>query len=226
MTFIGMQIDSRSMTISIEPEKAASILFKFRLAREAIVAGRITRSIIYSLAGNCMWFSNVVTVGKLYTRPLFEMLKTWDSAPAGLMIKFEKAFEWWEATLTKWIKGALIRSNVRVIPSQLIAEAVFVQQDAGDEGLGYFSALMEEKFKRLRWYARTLEDDNVTSSTFKEISTIVWAVKSHPEWANRLVVAVFDSSAAAYGVNNGSSPSSACMDLIRLGVYPKQNKCN
>lgn len=214
MTFIGMQIDSRSMTISIEPEKAASILFKFRLARDALLSGKLTRSVVYSLAGNCMWFSNVVTVGKLYTRPLFEMLKTWGSDSAALIVKFEKAFQWWEATLTKWIKGALIRSNVRVIPSQLIADAVFVQQDAGDDGLGYFSALMEEKFKRLRWYARTLKDDGLTSSTFKEISTIVWAVKSHPEWANRLVVAVFDSSAAAYGVNNGSSPSVACMDLI------------
>jgi hypothetical protein len=101
-----------------------------------------------------------------------------------------------------------------VIPSQLIGDAVFLQQDAGDEGLGYFSAMMEENFKRVRWYACTLQDDCVTSSTFKELSTIVWAVKNHPEWANRLVVSVFDSCAAAFGVNTGSSSSVACMDLI------------
>lgn len=214
MTFIGMQIDSKTMTISIEPEKAASILYKFQQARSSLMAGTLTRSVIYSLAGNCMWFSNVVTVGKIYTRPLFEMLKTWDSDRNQFVAKFEKSFRWWEMTLTTWIKGALVRSNVRVIPSQLIGDAVFLQQDAGDEGLGYFSAMMEENFKRVRWYACTLQDDCVTSSTFKELSTIVWAVKNHPEWANRLVVSVFDSCAAAFGVNTGSSPSVACMDLI------------
>ena len=176
MTFIGMQLDSRSMTISIEPEKAASILFKFKRAREALLCGSLNRSVIYSLAGNCMWFANVITLGKVYTRPLFELLRTWDSDHLVRLKKFDKAFNWWEMTLSKWIQGALMRSNVRVIPSQLIADAVFVQQDAGDEGLGYFSAMMKEKFKRVRWYACTLADECVTSSTFKELSTTVWAI--------------------------------------------------
>lgn len=117
-------------------------------------------------------------------------------------------------TLRKWSEGSLLRANVRVIPSQLIEDAVFVQQDAGDEGLGYFSALMEEGFKRIRWYARTLDTTGETSSTFKELSTIRWALKNRFEWTNRLVVVVFDSSAAAFGVNNGSSVAPSCMELI------------
>ena len=214
MTFIGIQLDSRTMTLSIEPEKAAAVLFKFKLAQEALLLGNLTRSIVYSLAGNCMWFSNVITVGKLYTRPLFDMLKTWNSDASHLKAKFERAYEWWDATLSKWIKGSLLSANVRVIPSQLISDAVFLQQDAGDEGLGYFTALKEEDFKRIRWHACTLKDDTMTSSTYKELSTVVWALKSHKEWSNRLIVAVFDSSAAAFAVNNGSSSSASCMNLI------------
>lgn len=214
MTFIGIQLDSRTMTLSIEPEKAAAVLFKFKMAHEALLTGRLIRSTIYSLAGNCMWFSNVITLGKLYTRPLFEIVKTWGSSQVSHQEMFERAFNWWSLILTTWMKGSLAHSNVRVIPSQLVSKAVFLQQDAGDEGLGYFTAMMKEDFKRVRWYACTLKDDNVTSSTFKELSTTVWAVKSHREWSNRLVVAVFDSSAAAFGVNNGSSPSAACMGLI------------
>jgi hypothetical protein len=132
MTFIGIQLDSRTMTLSIEPEKAAAVLFKFKLAHEALVKGKLTRSIVYSLAGNCMWFSNVITVGKLYTRPLFEMLKTWNSDGSLLQAKFEKAYKWWDATLSKWMKGSLLNANVCVIPSQLISDAVFLHQDAGD----------------------------------------------------------------------------------------------
>ena len=108
----------------------------------------------------------------------------------------------------------MLRSNVRVIPSQLLEDAVFIQQDAGEEGLGYFSALMEEGFRRIRWYARTLETTIETSSTFKELSTIHWALENRSEWTNRLVVAVFDSSAAAFGVNNGGSSAPSCMELI------------
>ena len=214
MTFIGIQLDSRTMTLSIEPEKAAAVLFKFRMAREALTTGVLSRSVVYSLAGNCMWFSNVITVGRIYTRPLFEMLKNWNYGNGLLLEKFDKAFSWWEATLLTWSRGSLMKANVRVIPSQLVSEAVFLQQDAGDEGLGYFVALKEENFQHVRWFARTLKDDCVTSSTYKELSTIVWALKNHKEWKNRLVVAVFDSSAAAFGVNNGSSKSPACMDLI------------
>jgi hypothetical protein len=214
MTFIGIQLDSRTMTLTIEPEKAGAVLHKFQTAHEALIGGRLTRSLIYSLAGNCMWFSNVITVGKLYTRPLFEILKNWDSDRSQIASKFDKAYNWWRTILSKWMKGTVLSANVRVIPSQLIKDAIFVQQDAGDEGLGYFTALREEDFKHVRWYACTLSDDSVTSSTYKELSTVVWALKSHKEWTNRLIVAVFDSSAAAFGVNNGSSSSASCMNLI------------
>ena len=166
MTFIGIQLDSRTMTLTIEPEKAAAVLFKFQLAREALQAGRLTRTIICSLAGNCIWFSNVITIGRLYTQPLFEMLKLWNSDQSLLVDKFNKSANWWEATLSKWVLGSLVKANVRVIPSQLIRDAVFIQQDAGDEGLGYFTALMEEEFKRVRWYACTLPDNGVTSELY------------------------------------------------------------
>ena len=218
LTFIGIQLDSRTMTLTIEPDKAKAVLFKFESARAALLARKLYPSMIYSLAGNCMWFASVITVGKLYTRPLFDLLKCLKASSlasdAECLLMFDKAYDWWSATLTKWSSGSLLRSNVRVIPSQLVKDAVFVQQDAGDEGLGFFTTLVEEGFQRVRWYACLLPEGGSTSSTYKELSTIVWAVKRRHEWANKLVVAVFDSSAAAFSVNNGSSSSGPCMLLI------------
>lgn len=222
MTFIGVQLDSRSLTLSIEPEKALAVMFKFECARRELLAGTLKPSLIASLAGNCIWFSSVVTVGKIFTNPLFKLMRlvrngkliSGGSVTDASMELFEKSYNWWMDTLRKWGEGSLLRSNVRVIPSQLIGDAVFVQQDAGDEGLGYFSALMEEEFRRIRWYARTWNESIETSSTFKELSTLDWALRSRVEWTNRLIVAVFDSSAAAFGVNNGSSPAERCMELI------------
>lgn len=222
MTFIGVQLDSRNLTLSIEPDKARAVMFKFESARKELLAGTLKPSLVASLAGNCIWFSSVVTVGRIFTNPLFKLMRL--IRKGGLMRGgkpseeslelFDKTYVWWMETLSKWAKGTLLRSNVRVIPSQLIDDAVFIQQDAGDDGLGYFSALMEEGFRRIRWYARTLDETLETSSTFKELSTIAWALLSRVEWTSRLVVAVFDSSAAAFGINNGSSPAPCCMEII------------
>lgn len=219
LTFIGIQLDSRTMTLTIEPDKAKAVLFKFESARSALLSRKMIPSILYSLAGNCMWFASVITVGKLYTRPLFDLLRCVKAQPSAYTSEwlslFDKAYDWWSSTLTKWSSGSLLRSNVRVIPLQLVKDAIFVQQDAGDEGLGFFTTLVEEGFQRVRWYACLLPNDESTSSTYKELSTFVWAAKRLREvWANKLVVAVFDSSAAAFGVNNGSSPSESCMMLI------------
>ena len=222
MTFIGVLLDSRSMTLSIEPEKAEAIIFKFSRAREELLLGRLKPSLLASLAGNCMWFSSVVTLGKIFTMPLFGLfrmirrkkLQSAHSCDIETLRTFDKAHDWWIGTLRDWSKRTLVRSNVKVIPSQLIKDGIFLQQDAGDDGLGYFSALAEEEFKRIRWYGRTLSDAEETSSTYKELSTLVWALKSRNEWSNKLIVAVFDSCAAAFGINNGSSPSPNCMFLI------------
>jgi hypothetical protein len=233
MTFIGVQLDSRSMTLSIEPEKARAVMFKFESARSELLAGTLKPSLVASLAGNCIWFSSVVTVGRIFTNPLFRLMRlirrgeltSRGRVSEEIMQLFDKAYGWWMEILRKWREGSVLRANVRVIPSQLIEDAVFVQQDAGDEGLGYFSALMEEGFRRIRWYARTLDTTGETSSTFKELSTIRWALMSRHEWTNRLVVVVFDSSAAAFGLNNGSSAAPSCMELIEA-IYELSDERN
>lgn len=109
----------------------------------------------------------------------------------------------------------MISANVKIISSQLVSDSVVIQQDAGDEGLGYFWVSVKDDFKRLRFAACTLpKEDSPSSSTYKELSTLAWALSRHTEWCDRMVLAVFDSSAAAYAVNHGSSRSAACMDLI------------
>jgi hypothetical protein len=90
-----------------------------------------------------------------------------------------------------------------------------VQQDAGDEGLGYFWVTVKEDFRRLRFAACVLPfDAETSSSTFKELSTLAWALPRHLDWSDRLVIVVFDSAASAYAVNYGCSRSDACLSLI------------
>lgn len=218
--FIGIELDSISMTVSIASEKAESVLFKFKRAAEMQDNGSLTSSLVRSLAGNCMWFSSVVLTGRIYSHPLFKLVRLMNvkgSSQAACRQLFHKAFDWWQSTLECWSSGKILKTNVRVIPSHLVSDSVVMQQDAGDEGLGYFWVSVKDDFKHLRFAACLLPgsgDPSQTSSTVKELSTLAWAIPRHFEWSDRLLIVVFDSSAAAFAVNHGSSSSDHCMTLI------------
>ena len=114
-----------------------------------------------------------------------------------------------------WISGAAMSSNVRVISSNMVSSSIVMQQDAGDEGLGYFWVTVKDEFKHLQFAACLLPKSvDTTSSTFKELSTLAWALPRHVDWSDRLLIVVFDSSAAAFAINHGASSSESCMSLI------------
>ena len=161
--------------------------------------------------------SSVVTTGKLYSRPLFNLVRLIDAKGprhSGCRVLFFKAFDWWKGTLECWISGSLLRSNVRVISSQLMSDSMVMQQDAGDEGLGYFWVSVKDEFKHLRFEACLLPaEDDPSSSTFKELSTLAWALPRHPEWLDRLLVVIFDSS-ACFCLRRQSRIIQQCLLLI------------
>ena len=68
---------------------------------------------------------------------------------------------------------------------------------------------VKDEFKHLRFAACLLSrTDDTTSSTYKELSTLAWALPLHVDWSDRLLIVVFDSSAAAFAINHGASPPS------------------
>ena len=216
--FIGIELDSLNMTLSILPEKARSVLHKFERAASMLDIGTLTSTLVRSLAGNCMWFASVITTGKIYAYPLFKLVRAIDSRSvphSSCRQLFAKAYDWWKKTLQTWCSGLSSSANVRIVSCHLVRDSVVVQQDAGDEGLGYFWVTVKEDFRRLRFAACVLPfDAETSSSTFKELSTLAWALPRHLDWSDRLVIVVFDSAASAYAVNYGCSRSDACLSLI------------
>ena len=54
--FIGIELDSINMTMSITADKAEAVLFKFGRVAELLNQSSLSSSLVRSLAGNCMWF--------------------------------------------------------------------------------------------------------------------------------------------------------------------------
>jgi Reverse transcriptase (RNA-dependent DNA polymerase)/Reverse transcriptase-like len=221
--FLGIVFDSLSMTMSADPSKADAVLYKLEAARssvDALLSGRARAfdvEIIQSLAGNLVWFSGVITCGRLYTRPLFDLLKARRSlvVSAPLVGRLAEALDWWTMTLVAWKGSQLAQGNVRILPPSSADSYVYYQGDAGDDGFGYFQLLPASR--KVLWSAFAWPSDASVpaSSTEKELCTLLSAVRSNLSWSDRVVVVVFDSAVAALAINNGSSPSPAVWLLVR-----------
>ena len=99
-----------------------------------------------------------------------------------------------------------------------------LSRDAEDEGLGYFIARRQDSFSTLKWYARFLPDEDLISSTSKELRTFLWALESHNDWHDCLMVLVFDSAASALALDAGWSSSPAVMLMLtRICIHAESH---
>ena len=120
-------------------------------------------------------------------------------------------------TLTSWSKGNNVASNIRILPPLSLTDALFVQTDAGDEGLGYWFTTPQENFRNLTWAACTLPScQSATSSTWKELNTVLWALQQHPEWNGQSIIFVLDSAVAAFDLNSGTCSSGSFATLCSI----------
>ena len=221
--FLGVVIDTNRMLLSIEASKASSALFKLERAIEAIYQQNypLASKIWHSLLGILSWFSSVLSVGRLWNISLFQLLKALlaprpEQNPLAILTstRCTSSLNFWRATLGSLSVNQLSPANIKILPPRSVEDALFYQGDAGDEGLGYWIASPSDGFHSIKWFASTLPfDSTTTSSTFKELATLRWAIQSHPEWAGQLIICVFDSAAAAYNLNS-STCSPGCFVVL------------
>ena len=221
LDFLGTLIDSQKMIVSVSPEKAACVAFKLERVWSLIPSDPTAAAkLLHSLLGSLVWFSTVVTCGRLWNHSLFRLLQSlighrMKTLP-DLLVDCEPSVSAWRHTLKSWSLGSAISANVRLLPPHSLSNSIYMQCDAGDEGLGYWLTLPSTNFERLHWYSRRLPESpstQATSSTWKELNTVLWALQSHSEWRGLTVIAVLDSAAAAYNLNSGSCASDSFSTL-------------
>ena len=223
MDFLGVLIDSVRMIISVIPEKASVVNFKLERVLQ-LVATDPPSSIrpLTSLLGSLSWMSAITLVGRMWNMSLFKMLQSINSTTdlvtsTALLVSCAESVSYWRTTLTSWSKGNNVASNIRILPPLSLTDALFVQTDAGDEGLGYWFTTPQENFRNLTWAACTLPScQSATSSTWKELNTVLWALQQHPEWNGQSIIFVLDSAVAAFDLNSGTCYSGSFATLCSI----------
>jgi len=223
MDFLGVLIDSVRMIISVVPEKASVVAYKLERVIQLVSNDPMTAiRPLTSLLGSLSWMSSISLVGRMWNMALFKMLQVLNSChgsidSAHLISSCTESVDYWRVTLAAWSKGDKVSSNIRILPPLSMADSLFVQTDAGDEGLGYWVTTPKDDFSKLTWFARTLPpSESPSSSTWKELNTVLWALQQHPEWGGQSIIFVLDSAAAAFDLNSGTCSSGSFTTLCSI----------
>ena len=225
LEFLGVVLNSLTMTMTIDANKAAAVMMKLDAVLSNLAHGDdLDFQMLQSLTGNLTWFSGVVILGRLYTRPVYDLMKFGlDGLNLTQVDRLHASLAWWKSTMVAWSSRHLVTSNVKVLPSESASDFYYYQGDSGDDGMGYFHYPI--RATKAHWYACPWVDHVPSSSTEKELSTLLWAISSHPEWSNHVVVAVFDSSASALAINNATTDSVECWGVLHQ-IYEIADRIN
>ena len=207
IVYLGVEIDSTTMTLHLPDEKVASLSAEIEAA---LTGARVERRALEAIVGRLQWASACIRGSRGHLRSLYE-----EQAEAR-----RRGHKWVHRhllqTSLRWWLGALSQATdgVRIWAVDEVTQlAVFKSDASGDSHADAgFGAVFGRTALVGRW---EVEDISEWSTTALELVPILLALRQWgDEWRDRLVVAGVDNSGAFFGVNTGRSKEPRCNALL------------
>lgn len=204
ITYLGIQIDTVTFTVSIPEDKvkeALEMMPKWCNRRTS------TKRELQSLMGKLNFFSKVVLPGRLFVRRLIDLSTTVKMPSHHVTINREARddIHWWCEFLQSWNQSSFIPDPRRIYSTDLL----LFTDAAKLIGLGgvFGSAWIQSE-----WNEATRDKD----IDFKELFAILAAVVTWGhQWAGKRVIIVTDNKPITQIWSSGSTPSPHLMCLTR-----------
>ena len=210
LTFLGIEVDTVTMTIRLPAGKLAALQ---EMIRSWLVRKSCTRRELESLVGSLSHACCVVRPGKTFLRRLFELLSIARHAHNFLRLNATCRSDlfWWYSYL-----GPLNHASFfRTIPSR-VHRYSFASDASGSIGCGAIWASSWFQFKWAEAEGVQFHELGGDSITFKELLPIVLAVAVWgPLWRDSSVLVYCDNQGAVSVVNSGYSRVPRIMHLLR-----------
>ena len=202
ITFLGIELDSMSMTLRLPEEK----LLSFRAELTSFLQlRRATKRQFQSLAGRLSWAAGVVRGGRVFLRRIFNKISVLKHASHRALIGPEVRNDllWWCNFLSTFNGRSLLLDKQPL-------ECVFT--DACNEAAGGSFGL--------DWFYFNWSQDLPAAEAFhineKEILAVVLAAQRWaPCWQNKHVIIYSDNSVTVSALNKGTSRNSVVMKCLR-----------
>ena len=168
ITFLGIQIDTMTMTVSITKERKLSILDELQSFKTSKTHKRTKRQLL-SLIGKLSFVCKVVPAGRIFLRRLIDLSMSVQHLHYRLPITLEaqRNLAWWQDFLPSWSGTSLILDTHWTASSSMQLFTVA----SGTEGWGAF---WNGRWLQARWS----HPQSVMPIVWKELYVIVCAVHS------------------------------------------------
>jgi len=209
MVFLGILIDSTTMTCRIEKSQAAGFKQQLILYLERLAAkgGNLDLASVRHVAGKFSWFSEVIQSGRLHINAWWQyagLLEGWHQIrDVSALVEETK---WWITILEKWERDTDCHQACRIFNSgEILARPAclqLVQSDAsGDDGLGYVcSAFGSLEYK---YYSRIWVEGKPAQSHHAELLALLEYFRRDVV-RDTLIMWITDSESAVWTVNKGN----------------------
>ena len=202
ITFLGIELDSISMTLRLPEEK---LLLLRQELQSSLSRHRFTKRQLQSLAGRLSWAASVVKGGRVFLRRIFNTIRVLrhNAHRVRLSAEARKDLIWW----SNFIGNFNGRSTLL---DQCPIECVFT--DACDEGAG-------GSFGR-DWFYFNWSIDWPQASNFhineKEIAAVALAAyRWAPFWRDKRIIIYSDNTVTVSALNKGTCRNDEIMKCVR-----------
>lgn len=203
LTFLGIEIDSLSMTMRLPVEKVIAYRILFN---EFLERSRASKRQIQRIAGIMAFSSHVVNGGKIYQQRVLDSLRSVRRPQhrIRLGIEFKKDLQGWLMLLEV--------TNSKSIRKEENKQIVKVYTDASQSGAGIIS---DQDWAYISW------DNDLPQMKGKHINVkettaiIIAAYRWAAEWTDKSVVVYTDNITARAAINKGRCRDVETMEHIR-----------
>ena len=203
LVFLGIQIDSVKMQLSLPQDKVRelhTLVDSYALRRHASLKQ------LQSLAGKLVWACQVVRGGRSFLRRILDYTRPLRGARHKVKLgdDFFKDLSWWQHFLTTFIGKSISVDSYR--------PTVAVEADSCSLGMG---VVCGTDWFYVDW-AADAPDIHKLHINHKETAAIVVAARRWaPQWEGKSVTVFTDNQTAIHIVNRGTSADPTVMELLR-----------
>ena len=203
LPYLGIQIDTMAMEISVPADKLEATL---ALLPKWLGRRTATKQELLSLIGKLHHISLVVRPGRLFLRRLIDLSTTVKKLRhhVNLNTEAQKDILWWSEWLPTWNSASFIPQSRSILNSDLC-----LHTDASGIGLG---AIFGKQWIQARWDQLHANMD----VDFQELFAILAAAYTWgSNWAGQRIIFITDNKPITQIWDKGSSPSPKIMILVR-----------
>lgn len=233
IVFLGILIDSVTMTVRFDPVSAKSFRVELQIYFDLLLDNKhLDINLVRPICGKLNWYAELVQSGRMHIQSFWNYFRHHKRSYSASMIQLRKDMQWWIRLLTSWENDKSTDLVYRILSADALAsdkESIYVvQSDAsGVDGYGYFHSHLYSRnpeYVSKRWDGSLRHANN---SMYFELYALLDFLKE-TVISNRVLVWITDNESSTWGINKGNckDPNSRILlahilelcDLSRLQI--------